>query len=315
MSLKISVILPVYNGEAFLAECVRSILNQSYQNIELIIVNDGSTDSSPDIMEYFVQRDERVKVFHCKNQGVSRARNYGLKKSTGDFIGFIDADDLAFRGMYESLLDKITYYNADIAHCSLTKCFKTFENQQFDSEENIFLNNKSESIIGLLNGKEFEPGVWNKLYRREIILGLWFNENFKINEDLLFNYLAFLKASVSVYINAPYYFYRSNPSSVTHNKEFHESSQDVLNIARLIIDNPCLEVEHITYKKFYVRKCINIVKNALLNNPKSVELYSDVLKDLRNEQSYKLGLRLYLLIVLIKYPSLLLLISRIRNEL
>ena len=118
---KISVIVPVYNVEDYLDRCINSIVKQTYKNLEIILVDDGSTDSSYKICNEWAKKDERIKVLHNKNEGVSKARNVGIDASTGDFIAFVDSDDYIEETMFEKLLDKQKTNNSDIVFCRVNQ--------------------------------------------------------------------------------------------------------------------------------------------------------------------------------------------------
>ena len=117
MSEKISVIVPIYKTEQFLSKCIDSIINQTYKNLEIILVDDGSPDNCPKICDEYAKRDNRIKVIHKENGGLSSARNAGIEIATGDFSAFVDSDDWIDSDMYESLVKLSDEYNADIAEC------------------------------------------------------------------------------------------------------------------------------------------------------------------------------------------------------
>ena len=119
MEGKISVIVPIYNVEQYLRKCIDSIINQTYKNLEIILVDDGSWDNSPRICDEYAKRDNRIKVIHKKNGGLADARNTGLKMITGNYISFIDSDDYIEKTMYEKMIKVILKYNADIIECNL----------------------------------------------------------------------------------------------------------------------------------------------------------------------------------------------------
>ena len=121
MEPKISIIVPVYNVEQYLERCVESLINQTYKNIEIILVDDGATDNSGQLCDELAQRDPRIVVYHKVNGGLSDARNYGIDKASGDYIGFIDSDDFIDDDMYEVLLSNILEYNAFISFCRINK--------------------------------------------------------------------------------------------------------------------------------------------------------------------------------------------------
>ena len=120
----ISVIVPVYNVEKYLENCVNTLVKQTYRNIEILLINDGSTDKSGWLCEELAQKDERIKVFHKPNGGLSDARNYGVEKANGEYIGFVDSDDYVHELMYEKLLNAIITSNADMSECTVTRVYK-----------------------------------------------------------------------------------------------------------------------------------------------------------------------------------------------
>lgn len=188
MQKKVSVIVPIYNSEENLSRCIESILSQSHKNLEVILVNDGSTDKSLEICENFSQKDKRIIVISQKNSGVSAARNFGLAVATGKFVQFVDADDYLNSNMTQCLLENITKNNADFVICGYNKLTYDGVNLKvptaFCSEN---LKDFKNCFENLYKNAFFNP-PWNKLYRREKIKML-FNEKLDIGEDLLFNLL------------------------------------------------------------------------------------------------------------------------------
>ena len=143
---KISIIIPIYNVEQYLPQCLDSIINQTYKNLEIILINDGSTDNSGKICDNYAKVDNRIHVFHKKNEGVTSARNLGLDKCTGDFIGFVDPDDFIELNMYEILYNEQQRTNADIVWCNYLLYYSA--NNQLLGEIN------SNIVYNLLNIKQ-----------------------------------------------------------------------------------------------------------------------------------------------------------------
>lgn len=186
MLKKVSVIVPIHNSEKTLNRCVKSILSQSYKNLEVILVNDGSTDGSLKICEKFKEKDSRVVVINKKNAGVSAARNTGLSVANGEFIQFVDADDYINPDMTQCLADNLEKSCADLVICG----YNRVSNGKFvkKSPSNFYSNSLfafKDCFERLYKGAFFNA-PWNKLYRRDRIKTL-FDENFSIGEDLLFN--------------------------------------------------------------------------------------------------------------------------------
>ena len=204
--MKISVVVPVYNSEKYLSECLESILNQTWRDIEVILINDGSTDRSGQICDMIARQDERVRVIHQSNHGVSYSRNIGLKNSSGDFVSFIDSDDTLELDMYELLVKCIDEYDADIAHCGYKHILKD-EIRLVHDTKCVYVQNKQEALECFVSGKLFGGGLWSKLFRREIIEDLSFREDLKINEDVLYNFEAFNRAKKTVFADYAKYNY------------------------------------------------------------------------------------------------------------
>ncbi len=177
----ISIIVPVYNKSEKISRCLDSILNQTYKNLEIIIIDDCSTDNSYEICDNYRKRDSRIKLFkNSRNLGVSETRNFGLKNITGDFVGFVDADDFIDKKMYETLMLYLKNYNMDFVQCGY------YINESDRKTSEIKMQNiQTPSVIlytYLLNDV-ISDVVWDKLFKREILEGLYFNLEYKKNED------------------------------------------------------------------------------------------------------------------------------------
>lgn len=204
---KISIIIPVYNMEKYLEKCITSVLEQTYSDFELILVNDGSKDKSEDICNEFARYDNRVKVIHKTNGGVSSARNKGLEEAQGEYIGFIDSDDYIEPTMYEVLLSNIQKYDADISFCG----FKVI-----DEDKNIIERIQNSGKLHIMDQKtmvERETDMpWsirldtiNKLFQKKIIEGLRFDTSLHCAEDTLFLHQAIRRAKKGVFVELPLY--------------------------------------------------------------------------------------------------------------
>lgn len=223
---KISVIVPIYNNEFFLNMCIRSIINQNYTNLEIILVNDGSTDRSLDICKKYAAEDKRIIIVDKENGGVSSARNKGLDIATGDYIGFVDSDDYISCEMYEKLYSAMVSSDADIAECGY---FTAKPDYQITNEnplkEEVILGNYECSYNYLTKNNTTNFNV-NKLYRRSILENTRYLE-LKYSEDYAFNVMAFYNCQKKVTIKGCYYYYVQNPNS-TCNKGFNEDKFDIL---------------------------------------------------------------------------------------
>ena len=187
----ITVIVPVYNVEPYLSKCLNSILSQTHKNIEIIIVDDGSTDGGPRLCDEFQKLDNRVKVVHKRNGGQASARNVGLDLASGKWVAFLDSDDWIEPDMYETLLKAAVVNDADISSCLTRYC--TIDSTPEVTDSNDVINLESVDIIrGLFDGRvRFE--VWDKLWKRSLIGDVRFIEG-QISEEVYFDRVIFLKA-------------------------------------------------------------------------------------------------------------------------
>ena len=200
----LSVILPVYNREQSLKRAAEAVLSQSYKPIELIIVDDGSTDGTAELCRRLSEDHAEVTAIRKENGGPSSARNLGLKAAKGEYIAFMDSDDGLDPHMYERLIRSIEESGAVIALCG----FDSVEKSEQPSGAGAFTD-KREDMLELLTDirRGFGWGVWNKVYKRGLLSGLEFDEKLRINEDLDFNIRAFIKASAISYTNDKLYHY------------------------------------------------------------------------------------------------------------
>ena len=235
--MKISVIIPVYNCAAFLNDCIESVLNQTYKNLEIILVDDGSDDGSSQLCDDYAKLDNRIVVIHQSNSGVSAARNAGIKRISGELISFIDADDTLDLDMYEFLYSLIEKHNADIAHCGY-KHIVGEEIRLVHDNKKIYLQDNVKATECLVGGKLFVGSLWNKLYRREVIEGLYFDENIKINEDILYNFMAFRKAKLIVFADyAKYNYIAHKESSAVFVTPNIKKASDACEVNKYIYEN------------------------------------------------------------------------------
>ncbi|GHH98659.1 glycosyltransferase [Neobacillus kokaensis] len=222
----ISVIVPVFNVEKYLSKCIDSILNQTYKNLEIILVNDGSKDSCAEICENYAKLDDRIRVIHKENGGLSSARNAGLKIAKGEFIGFVDSDDWVDKDMYEILISKAIHTDADIVECKIRYIFKD-HSEGHDTLELIECDNITALNYFLSNYRFFKPVVVNKLYKRKIFNNLNFKEGY-IHEDGFFTYQALFSARKILYIGLTKYNYLQGRDGSIMTENFGENRLVIL---------------------------------------------------------------------------------------
>lgn len=177
----ISVIIPVYGVEKYIAQCLESVINQTYKNLEIIVVNDGTKDRSADIAKKYAAQDSRIKVYDFENGGISVARNRGLEIATGDYISYIDSDDWLDKRMYETLLKSAIQNNADMVKCGIIETNVAKEENFTFSNEKIINNEQHIGFENYFNGMLWTV-VWNGLYKRELAKKVKFPDNV-VNED------------------------------------------------------------------------------------------------------------------------------------
>ena len=208
---KVSVIVPVYNCEQYLLECINSILNQSYKNIELILIDDGSTDRSGAVCDAVAKDDERVKVVHKKNEGVSIARNVGIEKCVGEYLYFCDADDIVFSYTIESMKKMLDENQADICMCSFTR------KKRYFSEDKFRITNyriRSEAMDLIYSDPLYGGYVWNKMFRNVKIGNIRFRQDIAFGEDELFCMQYMENVNKSIISSLVVYCYRDNPKGI-----------------------------------------------------------------------------------------------------
>ncbi len=206
----ISVIVPVYKVEPYLRRCLDSIVGQTYGDLEILLIDDGSPDRCGEICDEYARTDGRVRVFHTENRGVSAARNLGLKEATGEYIGFVDPDDRIEPDMYDILFRRLEETGADISMCGVLREYSSFVRTQA-FEDTLYTG--EEALTAWLDRK-LNSEVWNRLYRKELLENISFPEE-KTYEDISFS-LETLAASRSVAMTrALEYHYRHRPGSIT----------------------------------------------------------------------------------------------------
>ncbi|MCI5650517.1 MAG: glycosyltransferase [Fusicatenibacter sp.] len=216
VSKMVSIIVPVYNIEKYLDDCIDSILKQVYQKIEVVLVDDGSDDGSSEKCDEWKKRDGRIKVIHQKNQGLSAARNAGIKEAEGEYILLVDGDDVIHPQMVELLLDIVIKHGCKIAFCEYEKFSDTTEIEKQRKERqaafHVEIVSSEEYLIKLLCYKVRDV-VWNGLYHRDIVLQNKFIIG-KRNEDVWWKYLAIDAADEIASISNSLYYYRQREGSI-----------------------------------------------------------------------------------------------------
>ena len=272
----ISIIVPVYNVESYLEECLESIKNQTYADIEVILVNDGSTDGSREICEQYCEKDIRFRLINQENQGQSVARNRGVKESVGQFIMFVDSDDVINTNVLEVLLPYMKT-DVDIVECRMTRKKEEFFLNKTSTI--VFEGNSKEAILNCIAFKEVKYCAFKKLYRREIVEKIPFLEGY-IYEDVFtgINYLKHIRKIVVIdYIG---YYYRVHANS-TMTKSFNEKDLDIFKVGNQLIDSFKDDenmLPYIGYFLFYLGHG-HYLKDGINTKSPYVDLYEDFIRN------------------------------------
>lgn len=253
MNNKISVVIPVYNVEKYLSRCLESVLSNTYKNLEVICVNDGSTDNSADILNSFADQDSRITVVHKANAGVSSARNVGLNHITGDFVAFVDSDDWIHPAFFETLIKIQHKHLADIVILDLKSVSEKNEFEDISAQE-ITVNELSlEQVFKNHTTKSYVTG---RLFKKEVLIGFSFPEETKVLEDAIFNTLIMCAKPLKItYTPIGLYYYFSCPTSLMH----HINALDFLVVSKLLFKY-ALEQTNNHSKKIFI---IETIKRAL----------------------------------------------------
>lgn len=216
----VSIIVPVYNIETYLRECVESILNQTYKNFELLLIDDGSKDSSPAICDEFAKMDSRVIAIHKMNEGPSATRNRGIDEAKGEFIVFVDSDDLIHEEMLEKMVNAVTGYNTDLCICGYERFRDEWKQRSRISPYSLVIFQSQMELASVYNRAStnmFGVSIWAKMYRTEIIKNnnIRFREDIDYEEDCCFNLDYFRHVTTTAVLRDYFYFYRQMEQSLS----------------------------------------------------------------------------------------------------
>lgn len=304
MSVKISIIIPIYNSEKYIERCLKSIMYQNYDNLEIILVNDGSKDKSVEIMKKFQKLDNRIKIIDKKNTGVSDTRNRGLEIATGDYIMFMDSDDCLEENAINKIINIIYEKNVDIIKFN----YNILLNEMKVKEESEDYTKYTQKILFELDIKKFmdeilsgkiNAYVWTLVIKKEIIKNIRFNEKIGMMEDLLFYINILLEASRMFVMNDGLYDYFVNPESVCNSsKYYYRNFCDMLMVHDLVANELkdkkefskirekkldfliIMGIESIFYRICYEKRVNNeILKNMIDDNKLKKILENYVLND------------------------------------
>ncbi len=302
---KLSVVIPVYNVEKYLEQCINSICGQSYQNLEIILINDGSEDGSLNICEDAARKDPRITVISQINGGLSAARNTGMAHASGEYITFVDSDDYVDTEMFSDMITEMEGTDADISVCNFEKFWGN------KTKNNIVSSNESEALTAAETlGKLYTDQqvifvtAWGKIYKRELFDGVTYPVG-RINEDIFTTYKTYAKADKVIYMNRAYYKYRQRAGSIIHTKfslknldsldGLREMKDFVLTIDGFTVQNNVIGeyIEKIIYFYFKLDELsnVNTIKKALHNEAR--QLIRTYCNSIRLKEKIKFAIFIY----------------------
>ena len=258
---KISVIVPIYNSENFLEKCINSIVNQTYKNIEIILIDDGSKDKSKKICKKYLEKDARIKLIECSNNGVSYARNKGIESSSGDYLFFVDSDDWINLDTLEKMIFVAKKNNVDVVKCNY------YNNYSNDTEQANKLNIPSfDENLNMLDNRMIKQlfastyilnVVWGELISRKVLKNCRFEDELTYGEDLLFNFQVLKNTDKILLMKDSYYHYLINQAGINQNYNYNILIKKIENLNYVYnkIINSYNEKEEISYK--YLKEVID----------------------------------------------------------
>lgn len=264
----ISVIVPAFNVESTIIRTLDSILAQTYPEIEVIVVDDGSVDETGRVIDNYASQHKRVTAIHTENQGVTAARLTGVAQASGEWIGFVDGDDEIEPDMYELLLKNAERYDADISHCGYQMIFADGRVSYFHNTGCLVQQDRTTGLKDLLDGSMVEPGLCNKLFRKTLFQSLLhttvMDRSIKINEDLLMNYILFSNANMSVFQDICKYHYLVRSTSASRDSLNQHKIFDPIRVKQLILD---MKIDGMTEaaQRAYIGTCVNVYNSLVLD--------------------------------------------------
>lgn len=274
--IDVSVIVPAYNASKYIKKCIKSLLNQTIKNIEIIIINDGSTDNTQKIIKSF--KDKRIKLINLKkNQGIGNARNLGIKKAKGKYIGFIDSDDYVAKNMYEEMFNKAINENLDLVICNF---YKIVENTKEKIKVNIPHFDNTNTIINPKLFLDIELAPWNKLYKKELLINKEFSTNLKY-EDAPFVFACLSDAKQIGHINKYFNYYIVHDKSET--TKMDKRVYDILKILDVINNYTKEKNAEIEYLNIRAILRYTLQQKNQINKNIKYEFINDAFKYLNNK--------------------------------
>ncbi len=289
MNEKISIIIPVFKVEEYLPKCIESIIGQTYTNLEIILVDDGSPDKCGAICDEYAKKDSRIRVIHKENAGVAMARNDGIEIATGDYISFIDSDDWIAENAYEVLYNGLKEHDAE---CSVGGCVTVLEKDgvlepQERERKGVYCLSAQEAMKGVLLGGS---AVWNRLFKKEVFQEIRFPVG-RVNDDEVVALHAYAECKKIVFLDEDTYYYRIRSNSITTSKfslrkvDCYYNSADNLEFIKKVCPEliPCAEFKYI---KAMLYSYVNLKR--MKKDEKAKSVLKNIKKDIKANKSMAL---------------------------
>ena len=257
---KVSVLVPIYNSEKYIKRCLESIINQTYKNLEILLIEDGSEDNSYNIIKKYQEKDDRIKIYQIVNNGVADARNKAVENSTGEYITFVDSDDYIEKDYIETLYSNLKKYNSDIAVCN---CYNIIEETNIKTYKTFGIDKVQEytnfqAVENLFYYLFLRHSPWGKLYKKEV----WNNIIFPIGknyEDLAILYKLFLNSNKIIYIPEEKYNYVIRKGSIVHNEIRKSDIEAILEYTKAILEDIKKNYPNLTPSAEYLTGYLSLV--------------------------------------------------------
>lgn len=277
----LSVIVPCYNVEKYIERCINSIIHQDYSNLEIILINDGSTDNTKFICNRYSNIDKRIKVIHQKNQGASITRQNGIKISQGQYITFVDSDDWIHPQMYKFMMEGLYNSHADIAQCGV--CDALEENNQIllKHRRTKTINNqyqtydKIKGTIEILDDTKWQSYFWNKIFKKELFSNIQFPIGRGLDEDNSIMFQIFHQANSSIYFDSEFYFYLKRIDSICHTTDKKKIAKNIIDRNTARWEKLQFTIQHPEYHKM-LNKMKNIYLSISLQNIRWIVSHNDL---------------------------------------
>jgi len=285
--------VPCYNVEKYVDKCISSIIEQTYPNLEILLINDGSTDSTGKKCDEWQERDSRIRVIHKQNEGLPYARKTGIEHTTAEFVTFVDSDDWIDVNMYNNMMEALVTTGSDIAQCGVCE---VFEDGRFRHRESELKTGKYE-IVGRVEGvllivgnKKWYSWMWNKIFKKHLFDNIVFPREIGYGEDFIIAHHLFHKANQSIYFSDEYCYYLQRNDSISRSSEFSNQLKKHNDFFEVLYDRLCFLEKYPEYhsalsfyKLWFINQGIPLLRNILIfPNSFKIDCYFEKSKQLRS---------------------------------